>query len=595
MNKKHTIISLITVLMLIILPLSSVYAQSYRFKVTRYDVQAVIEADGTLTLFYEMDFENDPNGHAIDFVDLGMPNDNYQLSNISATINGTLVPEINHSSYVKGAELALGEYQIPPGGTGTVQAKIVGITGVLFPYDQDDRENYVNFQFMPNYFDSDADKSQNTDYTLSIVLPPDVGSDEGVYYYPDRWPGEKDAVATLTVEDKRVIYEWHATNANTRTEYLFGVAFPASAVPESSVSSSKYLSQGQIDNTGSNSVQFFPKLLGNICSSMKFLVPLGIIILISIFSSKKQMQETEKRKLQYLKPTLSVEGHGIKRGLTAVEAAILLEESLDQVLTMILFGLLKKEAISVINQDPLLIETNSPLPEGLYDYETKFIEALGYEKKTSQRSALQILIVELIKSVEQKMKGFNAKDTKAYYKDIVQRAWNAVEGANTPEVKSAQFEHTLEWTMLDEDFSGRTTRTFMDTPVFIPRWWWRYDNTYRPYMSSPVADTAGSGNMASSVPGLASSSSSSSSKPSFSLPNIPGATFAASVISGGANMTNSIIGDSKVFTSQVTNRTNPIPKTSSSGSGRYTGGGGSSCACACACAGCACACAGGGR
>lgn len=595
MNKKHTIISLITVLMLIILPLSSVYAQSYRFKVTRYDVQAVIEADGTLTLFYEMDFENDPNGHAIDFVDLGMPNDNYQLSNISATINGTLVPELNHSSYVKGAELALGEYQIPPGGTGTVQAKIVGITGVLFPYDQDDRENYVNFQFMPNYFDSDADKSQNTDYTLSIVLPPDVGSDEGVYYYPDRWPGEKDAVATLTVEDKRVIYEWHATNANTHTKYLFGVAFPASAVPESSVSSSKDLSQGQIDNTGSNSVQFFPKLLGNICSSMKFLVPLGIIILISIFSSKKQMQETEKRKLQYLKPTLSVEGHGIKRGLTAVEAAILLEESLDQVLTMILFGLLKKEAISVINQDPLVIETNSPLPEGLYDYETKFIEALGHEKKTSQRSALQILIVELIKSVEQKMKGFNAKDTKAYYKDIVQRAWSAVEGANTPEVKSAQFEHTLEWTMLDEDFSGRTTRTFMDTPVFIPRWWWRYDNTYRPYMSSPVADTAGSGNMASSVPGLASSSSSTSSKPSFSLPNIPGATFAASVISGGANMTNSIIGDSKVFTSQVTNRTNPIPKTSSSGSGRYTGGGGSSCACACACAGCACACAGGGR
>ncbi|NLZ27304.1 MAG: hypothetical protein GX884_06980 [Chloroflexi bacterium] len=595
MNKKHTIISLITVLMLIILPLSSVYAQSYRFKVTRYDVQAVIEADGTLTLFYEMDFENDPNGHAIDFVDLGMPNDNYQLSNISATINGTLVPEINHSSYVKGAELALGEYQIPPGGTGTVQAKIVGITGVLFPYDHDDRENYVNFQFMPNYFDSDADKSQNTDYELSIVLPPDVGSNEGVYYYPDRWPGEKDAVATLTVEDKRVIYEWHATNANTHTKYLFGVAFPASAVPESSVSSSKDLSQGQIDNTGSNSVQFFPKLLGNICSSMKFLVPLGIIILISIFSSKKQMQETEKRKLQYLKPTLSVEGHGIKRGLTAVEAAILLEESLDQVLTMILFGLLKKEAISVINQDPLVIETNSPLPEGLYDYETKFIEALGHEKKTSQRSALQILIVELIKSVEQKMKGFNAKDTKAYYKDIVQRAWSAVEGANTPEVKSAQFEHTLEWTMLDEDFSGRTTRTFMDTPVFIPRWWWRYDNTYRPYMSSPVADTAGSGNMASSVPGLASSSSSTSSKPSFSLPNIPGATFAASVISGGANMTNSIIGDSKVFTSQVTNRTNPIPKTSSSGSGRYTGGGGSSCACACACAGCACACAGGGR
>ncbi len=160
MNKKNLFISLITVLMLIILPVSSVYAQSYRFKVTRYNVQAIIEADGTLTLLYEMVFENDPNGHAIDFVDLGLPSDDYSLSNISATINGNLVPEINHSSYVDGAELALGKYQIPPGGTGTVFAKVVGISGVLFPYDQGDRENYVNFQFMPNYFDADADKSK---------------------------------------------------------------------------------------------------------------------------------------------------------------------------------------------------------------------------------------------------------------------------------------------------------------------------------------------------------------------------------------------------------------------------------------------------
>ena len=595
MNKKITIISLITVLMLIILPLSGVYAQSYRFKVARYDVQAVIEADGTLTLFYEMDFENDPNGHAIDFVDLGLPNDNYQLSDISATINGVLVPEINHSSYVDGAELALGEYQIPPGGTGTVYVKVVGITGVLFPYDQDDRENYVNFQFMPNYFDADADKSQNTDYTLSIVLPPDVGSDEGVYYYPDRWPGEKEALATLTVEDQRVMYEWNTTNANTRTEYLFGVAFPASVVPESSIASSKFIPPERDGNNGSNSNLFSPGFLSKICGNLTAIIPIGIILITSIFVSKKQREETEKRKLQYLKPTLSVEGHGIKRGLTAVEAAILLGESLDQVLTMILFGLLKKEAITITHQDPLMIEAITPLPDGLYDYETKFIGALGHEKKTTQRSELQSLIVDLIKSVEQKMKGFNAKDTKAYYKDIVQRAWNAVEGANTPEIKSAQFEHTLEWTMLDDDFSGRTTRTFMDTPVFIPRWWWRYDNSYRPYMSSPAPSAVGPGNLASSVPGSTSSSGSSSSRPSFSLPNIPGASFAASVINGGANMTKSIIGDSKAFTSQVTNRTNPIPKVTSSGSGRFSGGGGSSCACACACAGCACACAGGGR
>ena len=40
------------------------------------------------------------------------------------------------------------------------------------------------------------------------------------------------------------------------------------------------------------------------------------------------------------------------------------------------------------------------------------------------------------------MKGFSPDETKAYYKDIVRRAWLAVEGAQTPEIKSAQFDHT---------------------------------------------------------------------------------------------------------------------------------------------------------
>jgi hypothetical protein len=52
-----------------------------------------------------------------------------------------------------------------------------------------------------------------------------------------------------------------------------------------------------------------------------------------------------------------------------------------------------------------------------------------------------------------------------------------------------------------------------------------------------------------------------------------------------------IVGNLTSFTGGVTEVTNPMPKTSSSG--RSYGGGGHSCACACACAGCACACADG--
>ncbi len=60
---------------------------------------------------------------------------------------------------------------------------------------------------------------------------------------------------------------------------------------------------------------------------------------------------------------MSVAGKGIKRGLTAVEAGILLAEPLDKVLTMILFGLLKKQAVEVVSKDPMQIKPTETLPE----------------------------------------------------------------------------------------------------------------------------------------------------------------------------------------------------------------------------------------
>jgi len=78
---------------------------------------------------------------------------------------------------------------------------------------------------------------------------------------------------------------------------------------------------------------------------------------------------------------------------------------------------------------------------------------------------------------------------------------------------------------------------------------------------------------------------------------LPGAAFAASVVTSTQSFSQKVIGNINEFTGRITNVTNPPPKPTSSGKsyrGR-SGGGGRSCACACACAGCACACAGGGR
>jgi hypothetical protein len=305
-----------------------------------------------------------------------------------------------------------------------------------------------------------------------------------------------------------------------------------------------------------------------VCGSIAFFVVIGIWA--GIVGSRK-------RKLQYLPPKVSIEGHGIKRGLTAVEAAILLEEPMDKVMTMILFGAIKKGAAVVASRDPLKLEITKPSSETLQPYELQFLSAFEEEKPAPRRKALQEMMVDLVKSVSNKMKGFSRRETLAYYRDIMNRAWAQVEEANTPEVKGQKYDEVMEWTMLDRDYDDRTRRVFQGGPVFVPVWWPRYDPGYgRGSSTMPTSSPAQPGGGTGPV-----------------LPNLPGSEFAASVVTGVQDFSSSVIGNVTEFTSSITNRTNPVPvsTTTTRGGGRSGGG----CACACACAGCACACAGGGR
>jgi hypothetical protein len=284
--------------------------------------------------------------------------------------------------------------------------------------------------------------------------------------------------------------------------------------------------------------------------------------------------------LEYLPPKIAIEGHGIKRGLTAVEAAILMEQPMDKILTMVLFGVVKKGAGVVTSRDPLEVKVTDPIPEGLQPYEMEFLQAFKEETPRMRQKAMQEVMVSLVKTLSEKMKGFSRKESIAYYKDINERAWQQVTEAGTPEIKSAKYDEVMEWTMLDKDYEGRTRDTFSSGPVYVPMWWGHFDPTYHAPVSS-----------GGSVPSFGGGGSG---KTTITLPTLPGADFAASMVSGVQSTAGNLVGDLTNFTSGITNKTNPVPPPTRSSSGGG-GGGGHSCACACACAGCACACAGGGR
>ena len=559
--KPRLIILFLLIALMFVFTTSASAQSSYSFNLSKEVVQAYWNADATLALDYQLTFANDPGGHPIDFVDMGMPNGNFDMNTVKADVAGQAV-DVSTSDYQgtgSGFAVVMGSQTIPPGASGTVHGSVGSITGVL--YQDSSTKTDASADFAPLYFDSQYVHG-NTDMTVTFHLPPGVQPQEPRYHtIQGSWPCGDQAPATSLDDQNRVSYTWECASANGSSQYTFGASFPNHYVPAGAiVVPAAFDISGILDWIGSNGSSFC-------CVGFFILMFVGIPILSASGS--------RKRKLDYLPPKIQIEGHGIKRGLTAVESAILMEQPLDKVMTMILFGVVKKNAATVVTRDPLKLQLASPLPAGLQDYENDFLQAFAIEDLAARRKALQEMTVKLVNSVSDKMKGFSRKETIAFYQSIMERAWQQVEAASTPEVKSQMYDESLEWTMLDKNYDQRTRNVFVG-PIFLPIWWGRYDPGFHPVStgSAVPASMPASGGSRSPV-------------------SIPGSAFAASVVGGVQGFSSKVLGDVKSFTSGVTNRTNPVPVVRSSGGGGFHGGGG--CACACACAGCACACAGGGR
>jgi hypothetical protein len=561
---KRTALLLLLLGLLLGLVSSTALAQTYSFNVPNQVINAYYNQDGTMSLDYVITFANDQGASPIDFVDIGLPNSSYDMSTVKADVDGQPVTDVTQANPSNlegggsGVTLGLGGLQIMPGATGKVHLFVGKISRVVYPSTNKNVQNGASVNFTPNWFNGSFAHGQ-TDMSVSIHLPPGVQPNEGIYYTPSsNWPGSASPDTALDSQN-RIQYTWSSPNANAYTQYTFGAGFPAKYIPASAI-----VRQPLIN------INFGTLVCWGIAA---------IILLVFGFSIYQGIWGARKRKLAYLPPKISIEGHGIKRGLTAVEAAILQEQPLDKVMTMVLFSVVKKGAATVTTRDPLELQVTSPLPEGLYPYETDFLTAFQKPNGPERRRGLQDMMVNLVKSISEKMKGFSRKETIAYYESITKQAWEQVEAAQTPEVKSQKYDEVMDWTMLDQDYGNRTRNVFGPGPVFVPIWWGRYDPVFR----------GQGGGVAPAVPSVGGGRTGGG---GVSMPSLPGADFAASMVNSVQTFSAGVLGGLTGFTGGVTNATNPPPPPPT-----YTGGrgGGAGCACACACAGCACACAGGGR
>jgi hypothetical protein len=596
---------------------ASATAQEYSFSVPKLQMYATVQPDGSLKIDYTIEFHNNPGAHIIDIVDIGTPHAGYRLSDIQAWIDDRPLRDIRPSTEVHpGFEVHLDNGAIMPGGTGTL--RVVFIMPKMV-YQDTTRKDYASLRITPTWF-GEQYVTGNTNIQVAIQLPEGVKPDEVLHQ------GLPFTQKALTKEG--VVVYWGFPTERLTGRHDVAVSFPKgniSAIKQTAIdlllkwfnkSPQARITCGLIflvlfaivffRFSGGTGFSVFFILSGLACIGFYFspywhLISLpAVVVLIGL-----NEWLLGKRKMHYMPPIAQVEGGGIKRGLTAPEAAILLELPVAKVLALVIFGMLKKGVLRQVSADPLSVAVNDAFqlktqldqipptkdqPTQFYrdaaqkngivvnPYEEPFLFLLEKNPgKPVKDINFGVPMRQLIAGAAGRMAGFNLRETQDYYRSIIKRAAEQAAAIGDIPQRQDTVDRNFEWILMDDHY-----------PTVFYGW------PYQPmWMRGGPMSMPG----APSVPG--------------SVPSIPGQTTfkdVAASFSGWAENTMgkmaSAIGPGSLATGQSAGGLLDL-----SGADHVTGdifkalgdaatsggGGGGGCACACAGCACACACAGGGR
>jgi hypothetical protein len=259
-----------------------------------------------------------------------------------------------------------------------------------------------------------------------------------------------------------VFISWFAQNAAIRT--LTGVLFFAA------------LGFALIRLTGKLSFSLFI-LVGVGFSGLFFVSPaahllifLGLLLMMGVYELRRA-----RLGRPYQPAVTVVESGGIKRGLTPAEAAVLLEMPVGTVVAVALLGLLRKGALVVTQQAPLVFEVAAPLQvKGaapgeqaalrrraaqdltiiIQPYDEPFL--MQIEAQAGEPIRLLNLVApirSLLRHTARRVAGHNIAETQTYYRQHLGRARHDVahfgESPNGQKVR----DHHFEWLLLDDSFA----------------------------------------------------------------------------------------------------------------------------------------------
>jgi len=532
-----------------------VWAQTVQYHVEKEWVKIWINQDGTIDLQYNLRLVCDQGGFSYVFFD--QPVGDFKLGEAVDTEGHAL----RFEDATQGSDYKVRVYLNQPISAGQA-AEFFATTNVghMIWEDQTNPGN-VGLQFIPSTWSSASGQIGNL--RILIILPNGVTKDQ-VKVTPN-WDN---AYNDPNENGKLTIY-WERQNLDPKTRFQVGISFPKNFVQHYEPLQPTQPTQG------------FALPIPLLTVSLAIVAVAGVVVLRNL------------RPRNYLSPKIQMETLGIRRGLTAVEAAYLLGITPVKDIVMILYGLLLKRAVWVKSTKPSLtlqvmdstwteLAKSSPSTQvaaspqdGLRYYEYDFVRAIKGDGTLDEKSLAEAFM-RVRSTVEGKLKGYCRADTISFYKKTIQEAWDAVQKAGTPELASKLFDQNLLWLMTGPEFKTQTENTFQTT-TFIPQpiWWWYWygDASYHPNPTyNPVS---GKG---------------------LPPPTIPGAEFSNLVATSIEKSANNIVVSLEKFTNSIL----PAPPPSENMSKTPVHHEANcacacvSCACVCACVSCACACASGG-
>ena len=589
-------------------------AQDYSFSVPKLQMHVVVNPDASARIVYDVTFKNNLGAHRIDVVDIGVPHKKYSLDNVSATIHGLPLGDIRHSEFVSpGFEVHLGGLAIQPGAEGKLHCEF---TMPDMVFQDTTRADYASLRITPTWFGGQY-ITGTTELDLAVHLPKSVKPDEALHH------GQEFSDKVLTDEGTSVVWRWQGTRLDG--PHMVGVSFPnrdmSRVVKVTAVgllvkwfeeSTTARVTAGVIflvlfgiaffRFTGGTGVTVYV-LLSAGASFLFYHSPGWHLLSLPIAAVLLGINEwyLAHRQLKYMPPVAQIEGGGIKRGLTAPEAAALLELPISRVLGLVVFGMLKKGILRQVQAEPLIVEVDNAFriddeelltsatgrakfyrragqQRGIvvHKYEQGFIYLLQNNPDKPVKSInFAVPLKQLIARVAARLKGFDVSDTKAYYRAICSRAVKQAGAIGNIAQRTRKIDRHFEWILIDDNYPTVFTR-----------------GGYRPVWTRGSTFSGGPSTAPTSVdiPGTTSAGDVSASFAGWAE-NTMG-TMASAISPGSLSVETSAGGFINLSgVDRVTGEFFQALGEAAASSGGSGGGGG----CACAGCACACACAGGGR